>query len=218
VLCAGITLLAFGNSSPDVFADLSAVQTNADFALAIGELMGASMFLTTVVLGAVVFVSTKNGQRCEVDPCSFVRDVLMLLAVVSFIFFVALSDHKITLLEAALLLLTYVVYVAAVVGSSYAFDDRRRFHRLSSMVRSPGAPPAKNRPKAQTPLLFISRARWAHDSTRLQRKIGIIVPLAVRAKLAAPQHRHARDAEPGHGGHGAGRRRAGPPNVSARHA
>ena len=63
---AGITLLALGNSSPDVFSDLAAVQSAKDFALAIGELMGASMFLTTVVLGAVILFSTQEGKACEV--------------------------------------------------------------------------------------------------------------------------------------------------------
>ena len=49
---AGITLCAVGNSAPDVFSDLAAVQNANDFSLALGELMGASMFLTTCVLGA----------------------------------------------------------------------------------------------------------------------------------------------------------------------
>ena len=57
---AGITLLALGNSSPDIFSDLAATGAN-DFKVALGELLGASMFLTTVVLGAVIFVSTKRG-------------------------------------------------------------------------------------------------------------------------------------------------------------
>merc|ERR1719498_989591 len=56
---AAITLLALGNSSPDVFSDLAAVQNNSDFSLAVGELMGASMFLTTVVLAGVILVSTR---------------------------------------------------------------------------------------------------------------------------------------------------------------
>ena len=55
---AGITLLALGNSAPDVFADLAAVQNAGDFALALGELMGAAMFLTTIVLAAVIITST----------------------------------------------------------------------------------------------------------------------------------------------------------------
>jgi hypothetical protein len=63
---AGITLLALGNSSPDVFADLAAVQNAGDFALALGELMGAAMFLTTIVLAAVIVTST--GGFCPPTP------------------------------------------------------------------------------------------------------------------------------------------------------
>ena len=55
---AGITLLALGNSAPDVFSDLAAVKGAGDFDLALGELMGAAMFLTTIVLSAVIIVST----------------------------------------------------------------------------------------------------------------------------------------------------------------
>ena len=53
---AGITLLALGNSAPDVFSDLAAVKNADDFALAIGELMGASMFLTTVRLAILPLI------------------------------------------------------------------------------------------------------------------------------------------------------------------
>jgi hypothetical protein len=71
---AGITLCAVGNSAPDVFSDLAAVQNANDFSLALGELMGASMFLTTCVLGAVILVSTsKDKDHALVNGVDFVR-------------------------------------------------------------------------------------------------------------------------------------------------
>ena len=51
---AGITLLAFGNGAPDVFTAV-AVANRADFPLLLSDLLGGSVFITTVVLGAVAW-------------------------------------------------------------------------------------------------------------------------------------------------------------------
>eukprot|EP00466_Bigelowiella_natans_P016349 jgi/Bigna1/146521/aug1.116_g21229 len=51
---AGITLLALGNGAPDVFTALAGIQDADDFQLVLGALLGASTFISTVVLGAVL--------------------------------------------------------------------------------------------------------------------------------------------------------------------
>ena len=98
---AGITLLALGNSAPDTFTDIASVE-GGSYPLALNELIGASMFLTTIVFAAVILVSTKKKvkamksagelafsafdaednveyQICQVDKSSFLRDVLVFL-------------------------------------------------------------------------------------------------------------------------------------------
>ena len=142
---AAITLLALGNSAPDVFSDLAAVQGNSDFNLAIGELVGASMFLTTVVLSAVIFYATarktdRNGDvinvqsarpECKVDKTP-VRDILSFFCVLAAVLSFSLSDGRITTLEASLLIGAYLFYVICVIIYTKLFDNKH-LHRRSSM-------------------------------------------------------------------------------------
>ena len=64
---AGVTFLAFGNDSPDVFDTFSAIRTNSG-GLAIGELLGAATFVTSCVVGSII-------KPFKVDRAPFLRDV-----------------------------------------------------------------------------------------------------------------------------------------------
>ncbi|KAK4998720.1 hypothetical protein LTR66_002112 [Elasticomyces elasticus] len=75
---AGVTLLAFGNGSPDVFSTFAAMSTNSG-SLAIGELMGAAGFITAVVAGSMALV-----RPFKVAKKSFVRDVCFFIVAASF--------------------------------------------------------------------------------------------------------------------------------------
>ena len=46
---AGVTFLAFGNGSPDLFSTFSAFKANSG-SLAVGELIGAASFIVSVVV------------------------------------------------------------------------------------------------------------------------------------------------------------------------
>ena len=63
-MTAGITLLALGNSAPDTFTDIASVE-GGSYPLALNELIGASMFLTTIVFAAVILVSTKKKVKAR---------------------------------------------------------------------------------------------------------------------------------------------------------
>lgn len=52
---AGVTFLAFGNGSPDVFSTFAAMSSNSG-SMAVGELIGAAGFITTVVAGSMALV------------------------------------------------------------------------------------------------------------------------------------------------------------------
>lgn len=109
---AGITLLALGNSAPDVFDDLASVQAT-DMAMAVGELLGASIFVTTVVLAAVVLVAPSGDVF--VDRRDFFRDVGVFSSALACLFVFSATDGSVTLLEAAVLVAIYAAYVAFVV-------------------------------------------------------------------------------------------------------
>ena len=49
---AGVTLLALGNGAPDIFTALAGINGAHDFDLVLGELLGASNFISTVVLSS----------------------------------------------------------------------------------------------------------------------------------------------------------------------
>lgn len=80
---AGITLLALGNGAPDVFAAYSALQKADDFPLELGALLGASMFISTVVLGSVILLSTVNAGT--IKRSDFFRDQIAYMIVVALV-------------------------------------------------------------------------------------------------------------------------------------
>jgi len=61
---AGVTFLALGNGAPDVFSSIAAFSSKSDSVVLIGvcELLGASVFITTVVVGAVAWMHPAKLQ------------------------------------------------------------------------------------------------------------------------------------------------------------
>mmetsp|Transcript_5283 Transcript_5283/g.11787 ORF Transcript_5283/g.11787 Transcript_5283/m.11787 type:complete len:850 (-) Transcript_5283:642-3191(-) len=107
---AGVTLLAFGNGAPDVFSVLAAVQQGQP-GLAMGELTGAGVFVTTVVVGAVALASGKSGIKAR---GMFLRDVASYLIAAAIVFVIFIGG-KMTLWYALMFILLYVLYVVFVV-------------------------------------------------------------------------------------------------------
>ena len=68
---AGVTFLAMGNGAPDVFASLTSFSGGGDVLIGLGALLGASMFISSAVVGSLVVV-----KPCTVNPRNFIRDVL----------------------------------------------------------------------------------------------------------------------------------------------
>ncbi|KAI0346259.1 hypothetical protein BDW22DRAFT_1368638 [Trametopsis cervina] len=118
---AGVTFLAFGNGSPDLFSTFSAMREDSG-GLAIGELLGAAAFVTSCVVGSMCII-----KPFRVDRAPFVRDVgFFTVAVV--LLLVVLWDSKIEAWEAEGLIAVYVLYVVVVVAGSWW--ERRRARRL----------------------------------------------------------------------------------------
>ncbi|KAH8062026.1 calcium:sodium antiporter [Aureococcus anophagefferens] len=117
---AGITLLALGNGAPDVFAARAALSGGAsDFPLMLSDLLGASVFISTVVLGSVLLAADRARAAWRVDRRVFLRDVCVYVGAVLSIFFVA-CDGTVELWEALLFLVIYAAYIAVVVVQSRA--------------------------------------------------------------------------------------------------
>ncbi|CUS24380.1 LAQU0S16e00386g1_1 [Lachancea quebecensis] len=124
---SGMTLLALGNSIPDITSTYQSMRSGAT-PLALGELLGAVVFLLTVVVGAMPFVRTIEfgnlDPECELDPLipvegsatlcynrtRFMKD-LVLFAVLIFLSLFFLYDGKLVFWECVLMVSIYVGYV-----------------------------------------------------------------------------------------------------------
>ncbi|KAF9927980.1 hypothetical protein FBU30_002724 [Linnemannia zychae] len=109
---AGVTILAFGNASPDIFSTFSAVGAGSG-TLAVGEIVGASSFITSIVIGSMAIV-----KPFKVSRAPFLRDVVFFTGCVIFILYMVL-DHKITFVQSIVLIVAYVVYVALVMFGNW---------------------------------------------------------------------------------------------------
>ena len=91
---AGVTFLAMGNGAPDVFASLTSFSSGSDVLIGFGALVGASMFIASVVVGSLVVV-----KECSVNPRNFIRDVLFHIAGVLFLLYVVIVGEVTMLLS-----------------------------------------------------------------------------------------------------------------------
>ncbi len=122
---AGITLMALANGAPDVFGTFVAVSQNA-YGISVGELFGAGLFVTTVVVGGVALVSVAKVQQF-----SFLRDAgFYVLGIV--IFMGMLLDGFVSLLDAFVMLVFYVGYVC--FASFMSLRQRRQFEAQQVVV------------------------------------------------------------------------------------
>ena len=115
----GVTFLAFGNGSPDVFSTFAAMNSNSG-SLAVGELFGAAGFITAVVAASMALV-----KPFKVARKSFVRDVVFFI--IATIFSMSfLADGRLQLWECAVMVGFYAFYVIFVVLWHWWLGRRRR--------------------------------------------------------------------------------------------
>ncbi|KAI8962700.1 Sodium/calcium exchanger protein-domain-containing protein [Daldinia sp. FL1419] len=134
---AGVTFLAFGNGSPDVFSTFAAMSSNSG-SMAVGELIGAAGFITSVVAGSMALV-----REFKVSRKTFVRDICFFIAAVSFAMGF-LADGYIHLWECSVMIAFYIFYVIVVVGW-HAVSKRRARRVKEALSRSHYYAPASER-------------------------------------------------------------------------
>ena len=101
-----------GNGSPDVFASISSFTGGQDVLIGVGALLGASMFVSTVVVGSVTIISP---SRVQVDPVIFIRDICFYIFAISVVAYISITG-TVTLGVAACYLVLYTVYVLVVIA------------------------------------------------------------------------------------------------------
>ncbi len=116
---AGATLLAFGNGAPDFFTQVAAIThgKSVDLPLALGEGVGAGMYVSCFCLSVSVLYAPVSGV--PVPPGPFIRDVVGYLGGFLIIIWSAL-DMTINTSESCLFIIWYCIYVAVVLfGGRY---------------------------------------------------------------------------------------------------
>lgn len=123
---AGVTLLAFGNGSPDVFSTFVAMREGT-FGLAAGELIGAASFITSIVVGSIAMVKPFHVPRY-----AFLRDVSFFMVAV-LLFMWALADGHLTLRESGAMIGLYVLYVVFVICGNWWQRRQRKKEEYSQL-------------------------------------------------------------------------------------
>ncbi|CAG8543840.1 13007_t:CDS:10 [Ambispora gerdemannii] len=125
---AGVTFLAFGNGSPDLFSTFSAV-TNHSGSLAIGELIGAASFISSVVAGSMAVITPFRVTRVP-----FIRDVLFFIGAIAVVIFI-ITDGEIHFWESAILVIYYCIYVSVVVVGAWLVKRKKKRIWLEQKAR-----------------------------------------------------------------------------------
>jgi len=125
---AGVTFLALGNGSPDLFSTFAAMRVGSG-SLAVGELIGAALFITSVVAGSMAIVNPFKVSRK-----SFLRDALFFAGAVAFSVGL-LADGRITTWETSGMVGYYIIYVGVVVMATWYWGKRSKRRRRESRAR-----------------------------------------------------------------------------------
>jgi len=152
---AGVTFLALGNGSPDLFSTFAAMRVGSG-GLAIGELIGAAFFITSVVAGSMAIVNPFRVSRK-----SFLRDCLFFAGAVAFSVWL-LFDGKITMWETSCMILYYIIYVIVVVMATWYWGKRSKKRRTESRARQ-----HYQRPEEETAEVEDDETTVVNEETRL---------------------------------------------------
>ena len=125
---AGVTLLAFGNGSPDVFATWAAMSTNSE-SLAIGELIGAAGFITGVVAGSMAII-----RPFKVAKSSFMRDLGFFIVAIAFSFGFLVDGH-LELWESIAMVAFYCFYGIVVIVWHWRAKRRKARETQDQLAR-----------------------------------------------------------------------------------
>ncbi|CAO3613870.1 unnamed protein product [Cunninghamella blakesleeana] len=109
---AGVTVLAFGNGSPDLFGTFSALD-NGSGSMAIGEIIGAAFFIVSVITGCMGIIRPFQAKRI-----TFMRDASFLTGAVALLTWIVYHG-KIYWYHGLALIGYYITYVVTVLLSSY---------------------------------------------------------------------------------------------------
>ncbi|CAK5099611.1 unnamed protein product [Meloidogyne enterolobii] len=150
---AGITFMAFGNGAPDIFGSIVSVisvpKPRAD--LAISELLGGSIFVTTCVVAAIALSRPFLLMRRPI-----LRDICFHSAALILLLIVANWEGKMPLWQPLAFLVLYSIYATTVVSGNLfrqkMLRERKKKKKSEEDLGKVQRAIAKIMPKKITPL------------------------------------------------------------------
>ena len=103
---AAVTLLAFGNGAPDVISSLVASEEEEGISFSISSLIGSGMFVTSFVLGSVVF----KGKDILVNSNMFNREIIFYLISLFHIVLIGFKKN-ITIYDSSIFIMIYALNI-----------------------------------------------------------------------------------------------------------
>ena len=110
LLLVGILVIGFGGALPEVYFTIISAR-RGEVGLIVGNLMGAVIIPATFVLGVVALIHPISNAALEFSTTARV----FLVAVALFFLYVSQSRNVITMREAVILVLSYLLFVASLI-------------------------------------------------------------------------------------------------------
>lgn len=112
---SGVTLLAFANGAPDILASISAAGEEDGIYIVVGNLFGACLFASTLVIGRCIGVCPKEIQM---QPHFWNRDLIFyIITLLMLVTYGCIG--KINLVFSCSFFLVYLIYLAVVIFQNY---------------------------------------------------------------------------------------------------
>jgi sodium/potassium/calcium exchanger 6 len=109
---AGLTLLALGNTAPDVIvAIVSGEDSDQGLTYSLSSILGGGSMVFGFVLSFVIFL----GKEVSISGVTFIRDLTTYLLVVSFVLIIGLTYKNMNIFIALVIFGFYVLYVVVCV-------------------------------------------------------------------------------------------------------
>lgn len=128
---AGVTLLAFGNGSPDLFSALAQLGQEMSVGKIFTEVMSGCLFVSVLISGIILIV-----KPFVLSPSTFLRDSLFLIFSLLFIEY-CIDDGTFSLIETIYTMVIYVLYIIVVCVDQFLLSYTEKKIRLKLRSRNP---------------------------------------------------------------------------------
>ncbi|XP_017849202.1 mitochondrial sodium/calcium exchanger protein-like [Drosophila busckii] len=122
---AGVTFLAIGNSTPDMFSDLSGLD---DVSPVVANTFSLAMFVTIFTGGLICYMSP-----FKMNKHATVRDILFFILGVSLLEYVVTTGNEVTLTECIFMFVVYFMYLIVNFADVYLMRATMR-HMLRQII------------------------------------------------------------------------------------